>query len=577
MSSQRTIMEQKSTTFLDLPPKVRRRIYQYAGVTISGMVFSIYPEGMQLAWNHSVPEELRLATRLLQTCKAIRVEVESCLYSNNLIAISEDNIEVGLDVIRRMTPKQCRSLRNLYIQLHVDYRGPSISPERIAAWKATALHVLSHVNPRSLTLNLVCDTRDSKETHDVLEPLFAFSGTLRAFGLRIASTPDTRLISFARKAVARIEARFEIPCNQSFRFLNLPTELRLQILKYTDLVSPYNQVEWDSVQGFRVLDPTRSCYKSTYADDFLQRSISGDQGSDLYDKKRLALRLFCCKIELPYETGDFCKRQCSAYSSICQCWIPPASLFLACRTMYEDAICVLYSCNRVVITPPGGRFDVPLGPKYTPTRLEVARFITRHTYPRVLQHLRHLEIVFPELDPFCCLELSSPFYLDWRFAIDHLKQYGKLHALRITVHISLDSTKCNPWIGPPLRTEWSETLNGRPRPDVRLIAPMQSLREIQGLFIHLDWMWYWNSYPKLFWFDWNLEDRLRQRPRGCYHNTEGWLERIVMGKDYDSFAVGKLKEEPSEWLKRELRLRCIRRDPQAASNLMYEDDDYEFI
>ncbi|KAI1290577.1 hypothetical protein F5Y03DRAFT_388774 [Xylaria venustula] len=573
-------MEQKPTSFLDLPPKVRQRIYQYAGVTISGKIFSIYPEGIQLAWNYIVPAELRLATRLLQTCKAIRVEVESILYSNNLFAITEPYLEVGLDVVKRMTPKQCRSLRNLYVQLHTNYGGHSepIAPERIAAWKATALHVLSHVDPKSLTLNIVCDTGDSKETHAVLEPLLAFSGTLKAFGLRISSKPDHLLSSFAQKAVARIEAKFEVPCNQSFRFLDLPTEIRLQILKYTDLVSPYNQVEWDSERGFHVLNPTRNCFLSTYVNSFLKDSNYRDQGSDPHDKKYLALRLFCCKMKFPYMIGDFCKRYCSAYSSFCQCWMSPAPFFLVCRTMYEDSICVLYSCNRVVITPPGGRFDVPLGPNYTPTRLEVARFITRHTYPRVLQHLRHLEVVFPELDPFCCLDLSSPFYLDWRFAIDHLRQYGKLHALTITVHISLDSTKRNPWIGYPRKTEWSHTLDGRPRPDVQLLLPLQNLQGIHGLFIHLDWIWYWNSFPKLLWIDWNVEHRLQQRPRDLYHNVERWLERIVMGQDYDSFTIGKLEEEPSEWLRRELRLRCIRRDPQAASDLMWEDPEgHEFI
>ncbi|KAI8944515.1 hypothetical protein F4801DRAFT_585343 [Xylaria longipes] len=567
-------MERKPISFLDFPPKVRLRVYQYAGI-ISGEVLLLGPRSERSDWSQAwMEEQFGLVASLLRTCKAIHAEVQSFLYANNGIAVLNEHVESGLNIVSRMTPDQCRSLRDLYVQLHVEGSYDSLTPGHIAAWQTTARHILSHVHPRSLTLHLMCDTGDSLETHAVLEPLLELPGTLKACELRLASRRDHRLISFAKEAAARVEARDDTTTySKSFRFLDLPTELRIEILRYTDLVTPYNQVEWNSEQGFHVLDPAYDCYvgdslgEPFHDNAFIQDSesyLEGDIQNPVNGKLHRACRFFRCKTKSPFEAGDFCGRRRSAYSPVCRCWIPPAPLMLVCRTMYEDAIRTLYSYNRIIITPPGGRFDLCLGPNYLPSRLEAARFITRHMYPHVLQHLRHLEIVFPELDPSFCPETSSPFYLDWRFAIDHLKWHGNLHGLTFTIHISSDSASRDPWLRyVNKRFKQGETTETECmlRPYTQLITPLQNLREMQGLFIHLQWLWYWKSYENLFWIDWDVEGRLRQRPRKVHRAFEDLLEWFVMGKDYDSFAIGKAEEQPSEWLKRELRLRYIRTDP----------------
>lgn len=102
------------------------------------------------------------------------------LCAKNTIVVSHENVNYGLEFLRNMSHEQCRSLRDLFVQLRVEgilyddvFDTSHLSPlplntDRIAAWQATAHHILSHVQPGALKLHLICDTGDSAETHAVL-------------------------------------------------------------------------------------------------------------------------------------------------------------------------------------------------------------------------------------------------------------------------------------------------------------------------------------------------------------------------------------------------------------------------
>ncbi|KAI3319637.1 hypothetical protein HD806DRAFT_508632 [Xylariaceae sp. AK1471] len=577
-------MGRHSTSFLDLPPTIRQRIYEHANLLtgeniLLGPKWGRDPDYSQF-WIE--PEQFDLAHSLLRTCKAIYTEVQSFLYAKNGIVVLHDNVEDGLSTVRRMTQEQCHNLRDLYVHLHVKGSDPheTLSSQRIAAWRETARHVLSRVSPGTLSLHLICDTGYSEETHAVLEPLLAFAGTLKACELRLGSKRDSYLVNFAHETVARIEARnYALSLrNKPFRFLDLPAELRLHVLRYTDLVTPYNEVEWNPQQGFRVLDPTLHAHHvKPHADlcrdieNRLYKGVENPFGGTLYR----SCRFFRCKPDSAWETGDFCGRSRSAYSPACQCWILPGPLMVVCRTMYAHAIEILYSCNRIVLTPPyspnrfsvipsGNNYEIRLSPDRSPPRLDAARFITRHMWPRqALQHLRCLEIVLPKLDPLFCPDPSSPLYLDWRFAIDHLKAHANLSVLTIIVHFSLDNRDRPPWFGYSERTrKWGRGREGMMRPHMRLLTPLQAMRQTERLFIHLEWLWRWKPYKHKFWIDW-YGSCLEGRENEFFTDIETWLEHIVMGDEYDSLAVGKAEERPSEWLKKELRLRILREVPQS--------------
>ncbi|KAI1274850.1 hypothetical protein F5Y07DRAFT_409607 [Xylaria sp. FL0933] len=467
-------------------------------------------------------------------------------------------VDEGLDAITRLTPDQCRSLRDLYVQLHISAcytfmagkSGIPITSERILKWQTAIRHVLSHANPKELSLYLICDTGASTETDAVLEPLLASPGLLKNFSLRLCTERVHDAITVARKAAARIEGRVET--TKPFRFLDLPTELRMQVLEYTDLVTPYNQIQWDSQQGFCVLDP-----RFNWSDDPLKREGKVQRTCHFF--------LHSCKSGwAPGRQDIFCDVESSAYSPQCQCstspsfWTTPGALMLVCRAMYEDAIRTLYHYNRIVIKPPGYSLRKPMSLDNAPTTPDAAQFILMHKQPHVLRYLRNIEIFFPERDPSFFPQLSSPFYTDWEFAINRLREHGNPRALSFTIHFNLSNSskegEKDSWLTLDTQTEFDESPKHMRLPEIRLLTALRKLPEMRGLFIHLDWLRYWTLYHKRFFIDWDVEEKLREHPRTDHQNVESWLERIVMGQDYDSSAIGKSKEQPNEWFKGQIRL-----------------------
>jgi len=509
-----------------------------------------------------------LAASLLRVCRTLHDEVKSFLYANNGIVVLCDHVDYGLGTIRRMTPEQCRSLRHLYVQLYDEESRPDCppTPQLISTWRETARHILSHTDPKMLTLHLMCDTGDSKETRAVLEPLLATPATLKSCVLRLSSRHQYHLRSLAEKFAARIDGRTTIPSNYGFRFLDLPPELRAKILDYTDLVTPYNQIEWESVRGFRVRLPTSNCYMADgYGDlhqdtDFLHDSANPlykGLGNLLDGPLHQSLRFFRCQPVSLWEAGSFCCRRRSSASLSCRCWIPPRPLMLVCRAMYEDAIRILYTRNRIIILPKDCIFNLPISIDSTLRRLEASKFITRHTKPHVLQHLRTLEVVFPQIHIFY-FDTSNPFYLDWQFAVHHLREHANLSVLTVILHMSSNNPTPRRW-----HDYVDKELKDMVRSHVQLLTPLRSLGGMKRLFIYLESLWYWGSYKKMFWIDWDGEGRLCQRPPTDPWQLEVWLERVVMGRKYNSWVLGKRAQgQPSEWVKSEVRSQYMSRNPR---------------
>ncbi|KAI0814087.1 hypothetical protein GGR55DRAFT_701831 [Xylaria sp. FL0064] len=549
--------ERKPTSLLDIPPEIRQRIYRHTDL-LSGRRLLFGPKYWLRRWS-GLLDSWGCLTSLLLTCSTIKAEVECFLYENNETTVRFEHIYEGLDAITRLTPDQCRSLRNLYVQLHVSVRysfmpgnsGLPIDSERIMKWQTAIRHVLSHANPKELSLHLICDTGASTETDAVLEPLLASPGFLKNFSLRLCMERVYDAITAARKAAARIEGRVET--TKPFRFLDLPTELRMEVLEYTDLVTPYNEIQRDSQKGFCVLDPRFNC-----SEDPLKGEGKVQRTCHFF--------LFSCGSGWrPGRNNIFCDIESSGYSSHCRCstspgvWTPPGELMLVYRAMYEDAIRTLYHYNRIVIIPPGNSLPEPMSLDNAPTTSDAAQFILMHKKPHVLRYLRNIEIFFPQRDPSFFPQLSSPFYTDWEFAINRLREHGNLRALSFTIHFNLSNTfketEKDPWLTLDTQTEFDESPKHMKLPEIRLLIALRKLPEMRGLFIHLDWLRYWTLYHKRFSIDWDVEEKLRQHPRTDHQNVESWLERIVMGEDYDSSAIGKSKEQPNEWFKSQIRLR----------------------
>ncbi|KAL2152143.1 hypothetical protein VTH82DRAFT_5327 [Thermothelomyces myriococcoides] len=132
--------------------------------------------------------------------------------------------------------------------------------------------------------------------------------------------------------------------------------------------------------------------------------------------------------------GCFCPRRHAAFSLACQCWAPPgASLFLVCRTLYEDAQYIFFSKNRFIvhdykIYPPWAlpfvedceENEAPPERPYPYERFAISHFLREVVPESSLAHLRFLELVFPPYPPSGWPGGHHPAMRDWRITVDWL-------------------------------------------------------------------------------------------------------------------------------------------------------------
>ncbi|KAI8961183.1 hypothetical protein F5Y11DRAFT_237946 [Daldinia sp. FL1419] len=537
-------------TFLDLPAPVRRRIYDYAGLFSGQQVYlrSLkQPHESLETTNHSARrfqgdvcdwcDILHFTFNLLQTCKAVYVEVSTIIYSENFILVPQDALDDGLRILRNLTPHACNNLTNLYVHLHISkarcsgmhpyYHSFKVSPvrKRLAAWQQAANHVLRHSNPRKLRLHIICDDSEEHGLPGVLEPLRASPGRLKDCALRLHGKRDKRLFEMARQVVETVSLEAPKCPEKPFRFLDLPPELQISILKYTDLVTPANEVRWNTPRGF---------YFEYVSDEF----------ADEHDHRVLPW----CE-DYHSELGCFCMRCHSSYSSRCRCWHPPRAFFLVNRAMYDAARTVFYSCNRVIISPLAG---ILYGRSPLLAGLEACIFVTKFLRPDTLSYLRYLELVCSPFETDEALESLAPpepqVYDHWQRIIDFLNSYANLPALTIAVYMTRFE---------PSRFGISDTNGGVTRQvfeegviamekhkDLALrtyldiLLPFQSLTRIGRFFVFIEWAGrYWlGGTQKL------------QETKYRLSAMERWLEQRVMGSEYESRALGKENVEPSNWL-----------------------------
>ncbi|KAI8957554.1 hypothetical protein F5Y11DRAFT_360735 [Daldinia sp. FL1419] len=464
-------------TFLHLPPSVRRQVYEEAGLIVGGNI------------NRTKQDEAyRLIYNILQTCRAIHDEVQRIIYAENRFVVNrEGTLEDGFYHLGRLSPQACSALRNLYVHLHVEgqprvYCPPTatLRPSWIKAWQTT------------LNLYLICDTGNDKKTRAVLRPLHDNPGILADCHIRLDEERYSLLCAVAQDVALRAKGIDPGLRKKPFRFMDLPQELCLRILKYTDLVAPRNEIEWTPELGFH----TTSSY--------IWKSCCNEESDDYIDKLFDHENHFLdCEPEHVDTTGSFCSACHSSYSSSCQCWIPPDSLMRVSRRMYAYAIDILYSCNRVIL------FSDPYAHASNLVQKDVIR------RPEVLSHLRSVELVFPGFSPDLFLRPEDPTYADWKFAVDHLRAYANLNAMTLVESsLVLDN-----------REPFSRFLSVC---GSAFLAPLTTLRDggLNRLFVFLEWDWHYKYLDEL----------------------EVRLEKEVMGSDYDSCVVGKMEEYPSQWM-----------------------------
>ncbi|KAK4244128.1 hypothetical protein C7999DRAFT_35516 [Corynascus novoguineensis] len=322
----------------------------------------------------------------------------------------------------------------------------------IGEWHDVVAPISSYVGDGRLELSLVCDidpehSDASNVARRAIAPLILFP-RLRNCQVRLSKAPSHPLQQMAQEAALKACGRATpVRLNSanlklSSPLTSLPPELRIRILEYTDLITPWKEVTWSrQVSSYQVIGAL--CESSRYP-----CPPDNHHGCRLYlcdptldFSKRNAPHSGCC----------FCRVRHSAFSFACNCWAPPTDLFLICRTLYRDAQFVFFSHNRFIVYDHYGRDfsclpEIQLEPatldtinttdtaKYYPFDRLAASMFLRDVVPiHCLSHLRFLELVFPPYVPHGWPREDHPAIQDWIATIDWLR--GQIHAPALTLRI----------------------------------------------------------------------------------------------------------------------------------------------
>ncbi|KAG7293651.1 hypothetical protein NEMBOFW57_003706 [Staphylotrichum longicolle] len=385
----------------------------------------------------------------------------------------------------------------------------------LAEWHAAAAHLAPHVRAGNLELSFVCDVHEENlaaaESAVVALNLFP---RLKNCHVRPSRTPDFQIRELARDAVlwARRISPDEPSCRptpslERTHLINLPEELRLRILEYTDLITPMKEVIWAS-SHCKYMASRYACPSS--------EGRAYCNGSDVHYACQF---IACSERRWPDEIiGCFCYRKHAAFSSTCRCWAPPTPLFLICRTLHEDADRIFFSQNRFVLMEgeavnvfSGGRFSAL---HFQDNRYAATRFLREAVPVRCLHYLRFLELVFPCHMPG--VRLVGLY--DWN--------RDDLDAAAATPSEYQGKNALNVYMG--------------------ILRPLARLGGTDGLarfYADLAWPWRWPNWPRhtiweLGWPSEGLWSRSRKQ----------WLkeraERLVLGDRYDRLSPEEIELEP---------------------------------
>jgi len=527
-------------SFLCLPPVIRHRIYCEAGLVNHGNIDLNRWDSSLDSWPKTA--DFKFSRNLLLTCRTIYAEASVTLYSTNSFFIRYRD-PGNLRALSNLTPKSLSCLTCLRVHLNVascdarnacsdgypiqrsnHYRhdkplGTFSHQEQttLCKWQGLARRIATHIKPFKLRLYLICDAKDHETAEEVVRPLLSFP-TLADCAIRLGRRPDIRNQDLAQKTPTRAMGHRLDHIESPFRFLDLPQELRRQILEYTDLITPLREVEWNPQEGF-----------------YLRYSVTRCDSLECPPEMHHAC--LCRNCWHYSNAGCFCRRFHAAFSSQCHCWSPPKSLFLVCRSLLEDARAVFFLRNRFVITPSAG-CNKPA--ENTPNRLGVSSFLLDIVPSDALRFLRFLEVGFPPFDPDY-LRPHEPAYQEWLRSIDHVKERLCLPLLTVRVYMS-ENLPYGGGVASFAASLTKEECTAIINMYARILQPLSKLKGLRKFYAHLAWPGCWTRHGRRHCIQ-NPEIVERQT-----RMIEQKCEWLVMGTVYDSMSLGKGEQRNSQWL-----------------------------
>ena len=220
------------------------------------------------------------------------------------------------------------------------------------------------------------------------------------------------------------------------------------------------------------------------------------------------------------------------------------ALFLVSKAVLEDAREVFLGANHFVIVPEGGGSrgltrDIV---DRSPERMPAATFLTQVVPRGALRHLRFLEGVLPPFRTPWMLA-HEPAYRQWQEAIGIVCDHLTLPALTLRVYFA----DKRPYDDPSSDSPFRDTMTKAQAMEIyvsymRILMPLQGLKGLSKLFVHVAWPWEWTERGR-----WR-----RREERGAVErevrDVEGRLEKMIMGKGYESERMGKEELGKSQWM-----------------------------
>ncbi|KAJ9203456.1 hypothetical protein DTO164E3_2378 [Paecilomyces variotii] len=473
-----------SKTFLDLPEKVRVRIYEYYGLVRSCPVDVVYEKGRSKNHNRSACLEYPdkrdmvgnwnttfgarncdhppLPLDIFLVSHAVYRDAFSTFYSKNKFTVFLRR-RSDLVTFRISAARGLKHIRSIHVDLQT-YDNRTIKADMVEVdchraclnlWRSFS-QVIATGMPRLRYFSIKCRVKDPETAMAVVENLEDFPA-LAGCSFYFNALPLPSVISVARDA-AEYATTVVKDTSEPFPFLKLPKELQLMVWRHLLVV------RWDPF-----IHSSKACAGLT---TFQSHKCERAQDTSY---------LMCCGTCSMTGATCFCSYGQTALSSTCSCFRSPLPYFLVNREMYEDASGIFYTSNRFAF--------IQENPD------QMMRFL--HPFSNAtLAKIRYLIVKFPPAhrsfgSPAPKLERS--LQLSWSILLRFFKEHFCMDRLSLTI-VDLGT------LGSPLiRSE----RNGYLR---RFFQVFSALRGIHSFQVYL------------------LDD----------HEYESTAEQIVMGPGYVS-------------------------------------------
>lgn len=242
--------------------------------------------------------------------------------------------------------------------------------------------------------------------------------------------------------------------------------------------------------------------------------------------------LNCNDTRHPFTGLQLCRRARTGYSTYntCKCWLPPTYLFLVSRAFRDDAIGVFFSANKFTIVPNKQSSTGPLAFLYFLDRMPTEG----------LMSIRTIHIVIPHDDEAQDRDHRTDFTSRWRRTLSKYKDVLDLDALTLRVyledHTSRDCGSTSLLLSRRARDPGPVHTKRIQSQAILRFTPWKS--NLRHFFVHF----YWQPPGVL------LKQEQTILSADGPDKGELTLERLVMGRSYDSSRLGK-DNDGSHWIR----------------------------